>query len=159
MESLVEMADLKVTNDPTTSLVTSTLGSGVAVAVYDPQVRVGGMLHFILPEWEINKKQAQDNPSIFANCGIPNLYRRCYKLGADKARMKCYVVGGADVIDGSKTFSPGQANLKAALEILKQNGVTPAEQWVGGTACRVIRLFPDDGRVEIETRDGMKLTA
>lgn len=155
-EILVDGAEIKVSNDPTMCLKTPSLGSGVAVMVYDPEVHVGGVLHFLMPAWEIDKQQAVENPSLFGNSGIPQLYRRCYKFGADKSRMKCYLVGGADVLDPTRRFLPGQNNLDAAKKMLEQNGVTVNEEWTGGQDSRVARLFNDDGRIVVETVDTVR---
>ena len=50
MNVVVGVADCHVTSDPANVLVTYALGSCIAVAIYDPVARVGGLLHFMLPE-------------------------------------------------------------------------------------------------------------
>lgn len=150
----VGMAEMRVTNHPDSCLTTQLLGSGIAVAIYDPAARVGGMLHFLLPNWEISKKSAMENPALFANSGIPQLYRRCYKLGAEKERLACYLVGGGDVMDQTGNFKLGQDNRAAAVDILSKNGVTVTGEWTGKTECRMVRLFIGDGRLVIKSNTG-----
>ena len=150
-EFLVNLGEFKATNVPTACLATSTLGSGVAVAVHDSEIHISGLLHFVLPQWEINKTIALENPSIFANSGIPQLYRHCYKLGAVKEHMRCFLIGGADVLDTEGAFGLGTANLEAAITILKANGVEPDEQWVGGNESRIVKLYNADGRLVVQT--------
>jgi chemotaxis protein CheD len=148
-ETTLGMAEIQVTNHIDSVLQTVILGSGVAVAVYDPETRVAGMLHFLLPRWEICKKSAMDNPAIFADSGIPQLYRRCYKLGADKSRMLCYLIGGADVMDRSGQFALGRDNVAAAKDILAKNGVTITKEWVGGKIGRQVQMAVRDGKLTV----------
>ena len=54
---VVGVADLAVTDDPTTSLITYALGSCIGVTIYDPAARVGGMLHFMLPSSKVNPEK------------------------------------------------------------------------------------------------------
>ena len=46
---VVGISDLKVSGNIGDVLITYALGSCIGVAVYDPYVTVGGLLHFMLP--------------------------------------------------------------------------------------------------------------
>lgn len=48
MEVVVGVGDMKVSNDPEVVLATYSLGSCIGLSIYDPIVRVGGMLHLLL---------------------------------------------------------------------------------------------------------------
>ena len=91
----IGIADLKVSNNPEDTLVTYSLGSCIGLAVYDPMAKVGGILHYMLPDSSINQERAEKNPAMFANKGIPLLFKQCYSLGADKKRMIIKVAGGS----------------------------------------------------------------
>lgn len=144
---------MSVSNDPTASLAALELGSNIAVVVYDPKVKAGGILNFMLPNLEISEKQALANPAIFAESGIPQLYQRCYKFGARKERMLCYLVGGGNVMGDSHSFHPGSDNLEMAHRILEKNGVEIREEWVGGHSRRSVRLQVSDGQVTVQSSD------
>lgn len=141
--------DINVTNLPTSRLITELIGSNVAVAVYDPEAKVAGLLQFLLPHFKLDKHSALKNPAVFADTGIPQLYRRCYKLGAEKERMRCYLVGGADVIDRSGSYHPGAENVRSALDVLTRNGVRVERQWIGGNVSRRLELSAADGRIRV----------
>jgi len=47
---IVGVADMKVSDDRGSILITHSLGSCIGVAIYDPVVKVGGLLHYMLPE-------------------------------------------------------------------------------------------------------------
>jgi len=46
---VVGISDLKVSSNPADSMITYALGSCIAVAVYAPAAKVGGLLHYMLP--------------------------------------------------------------------------------------------------------------
>ena len=143
---LVDLADIKVSDNKDGFISTMGLGSGVAVAIYDPQVRVGGMLHFLLPDSQLDRKRALDNPYIYADTGIPLLFRRAYKLGAEKERILCRLAGGGSVIDPDHLLEFGARNTERAIEILNKNGVQVKGQCLGGVQSMVLRLHLRDGR-------------
>jgi chemotaxis protein CheD len=137
---------MKISNTPGTVLVTYSLGSCIAVAIYDPIVRVGGMLHFMLPDSGLDTEKAQNNPFMFADTGIPSLFKAAYRLGAKKNRMQVVVVGGAQVSNGSDFFNIGKRNGIAVRKIFWKNNVMVNFQSIGGTDNRTLRLDIDDGR-------------
>src|SRR5690606_33471231 len=92
---VVGMADLRVSNSPDERLVTYALGSCLGIAVYDPTARVGGLLHVMLPLSSTDMARAAENPALFVDTGVPELFRSCYRLGASKQRMIVRVAGGA----------------------------------------------------------------
>ncbi len=85
MKIIVSIADMKVTKNPDDTLITYSLGSCIGVAIYDPFVKVGGLLHFMLPDSRIDPQKAQRNPWMFADTGIPSLFKEAYKLGSGEA--------------------------------------------------------------------------
>ena len=149
--------EMKVTNDMNACLASKSLGSCLAVAVYDAEAHVGGLLCTVLPDMEFDPEMALQNPSLFATSGIPQLYRRCYKHGAKKERMECYLIGGADVFDESGSYCPGRENYEKALEVLENNGVTVKAEFVGGVENRRVRLYAGDGKVVICNNRGEEL--
>ena len=47
---VVGISDCKISGDSEDLLITYALGSCIAVILYDPVVKVGGMLHYMLPD-------------------------------------------------------------------------------------------------------------
>ena len=58
---------MSVSNNPTITLSTYALGSCVAVVVYDPVVKAGGMLHAMLPDSRLSPTKARDHPAMFVS--------------------------------------------------------------------------------------------
>src|SRR5436305_4658403 len=102
---VVGVADCRVTSDVSNVLITYALGSCIAVAIYDPVAKVGGLLHFMLPESGIDPEKARTNPYMFADTGIPLLFRRSYQRGAAKQRLVIDIAGGAQVMDEGGVFN------------------------------------------------------
>lgn len=113
MKQIVGVADMKVSNNLEESIITYSLGSCIGLVIYDPVVKVGGILHYMLPESSIDKAKAAARPYMFADSGIPRLFKTAYNLGAVKQRMKIYVAGGAEILDQSGFFNIGKRNYMA----------------------------------------------
>ncbi len=138
---------MKVSNDSNSTLVTYALGSCIGLSVYDPVAKVGGLLHFMLPESSLDKKKAQKNPYMFADTGIPHLFKAAYQLGAKKQRMKIIVAGGSQVLDQKGFFNIGKRNDMAVRKMLHKNNVVIDHRDVGGTSNRTVRLAIKNGEV------------
>jgi chemotaxis protein CheD len=147
MNVVIGIADCHVSNDAGKVLVTYALGSCVGVAIYDPVAHVGGMLHFMLPESSRDAVEAGKSPYMFADTGIPMLFREAYQKGADKRRLRVSVAGGAQVMDDKGVFNIGQRNCAAMRKIFWRAGVMIRAEETGGTSARTMRLDMDSGRV------------
>lgn len=137
---IVGVADFKVSGNIEDLLVTYALGSCIAVAVFDAHAKVGGLLHFMLADSSIDKKKAMMRPAMFADTGIPLLFKSCYKLGAEKKRMSVKVVGGANILDKDNRFQIGHKNITATRKIFWKNNVFVDGEDTGGDFNRTVRL-------------------
>ena len=70
---IVTVADAKISNNPIDILATYSLGSCIAVCLYDPAVKIGGILHYQLPNSTLDSQKAKSKPFMFADTGIPLL--------------------------------------------------------------------------------------
>jgi chemotaxis protein CheD len=151
MKLTVGVADLKTSNRPDDILITYSLGSCIGVVIFDPAAVVGGMLHFMLPEASLSAEKAAKNPYMFADTGIPLLFKECYRLGASKERLIVKAVGGAQVLDPNGMFNIGKRNILAMRKLFWQNGVTMGATALGGTVNRTISLELKTGSVMLKT--------
>ena len=142
----VGVGDCKLSNAAESVLATYALGSCIAVAIHDPVAGVGGLLHFMLPESSLNLEKAGQNPFMFADTGIPLLFRTAYGLGAEKRRLVVWVAGGAQVMDEQGVFNIGKRNHVALRKILWKAGVMVHGEEVGGNTSRTVRLEVSTGR-------------
>jgi chemotaxis protein CheD len=151
---IVGVADCKISSDRETALVTYALGSCIGIAIYDPLTQVGGMLHFMLPESSLDPGKAKANPYMFADTGVPLLFRRAYGEGADKRRLVVRIAGGAQVIAGGTMFNIGKRNYLAVRKLLWKSGVLIHAEAVGGNESRTLKLDVGTGRVSLRTAAG-----
>ncbi len=150
---VVDIADLAVSSDPDTTLITYSLGSCIGLAIYDPVARVGGLLHYMLPESRLSPEKARSNPAMFCDTGVPRLFRAAYELGAVKSRLVVKVAGGSQLLDENGTFNIGKRNYLALRKIFWKNGVMIQAEHVGGSISRTVRLEIASGTVTLRTRN------
>lgn len=90
---VIGIGDCRVSKDPSDVLVTHALGSCIAVLLYDPQAKVAGLLHYMLPESSLDPAGAAKRPCLFADTGISLLLRSACQLGAVQSRMVIVATG------------------------------------------------------------------
>jgi chemotaxis protein CheD len=117
------------------------------VIIFDPVARVGGMLHYMLPESSLDPEKARQNPRMFADTGIATLFKQSYQLGARKENIVVKVVGGAQILDAAGVFNIGKRNYVAMRKIFWRNNVMVTAEHVGGVVNRTVRLDMSTGRV------------
>ncbi|MHB8068337.1 MAG: chemotaxis protein CheD [Desulfobaccales bacterium] len=150
MQIVVGVAEMKVSNLHEHVVVTHALGSCIGVAIYDPHVKVGGLLHYMLPDSGLDEEKGRENPYMFADTGIPRLFKECYKLGAMKQRMLVKVAGGSQVLGGPEHFNIGRRNYAALRKIFLKNNVLIGREDVGGTKARTMYLEIATGKVWVK---------
>ncbi len=148
----IDISDCKVSNDTTASLITYSLGSCIGVAIWDPVVRVGGMLHYMLPDSSIAQDKAKNNPSMFGNTGIPLLFKSVFKLGATKQRLIVKVAGGSQLLDDQGTFNIGKRNYVMLRQLFWKNNVLIDAEDIGGSISRTVTLDIKTGKVTVKNR-------
>lgn len=147
----VGMADLKICKAPNT-ITTLGLGSCIGLALYDPVAKVGGMVHYMLPD----STQVRNNGNIakFADTGIDELLKRVLAAGASKQRLVAKIAGGArmfEVSGLSEVGNIGARNAEAAKTILKQKGIRLVAEDTGLNYGRTVELNCDTGEFYIKS--------
>ena len=132
------------------------LGSCVAVFVYDPRVRVGGMAHILLPG---PPKGSADHAGRYATTAVAAVVAESIRLGATALLAK--VTGGSRMFayDAHKDRpTVGDKNVEAALGALREAGVEIIATDVGGDHGRTVVADLQDGSLTITTvRGGSKV--
>ncbi|MCF8070556.1 MAG: chemotaxis protein CheD [Desulfobacterales bacterium] len=141
---------MKVSSDLESTIVTYSLGSCIGVSIFDPVAKVGGLLHYMLPESSLDTEKAKAKPFMFADTGIPHLFKAAYKLGAKKQRMKVVVAGGSQILDQKGFFNIGKRNHTALRKIFWKNSVMVEHEDIGGNVNRTVRLELKTGRTTLK---------
>lgn len=150
---VVGIADVQMTADPSALLVTYALGSCIGVTIFDPVVRVGGMLHLMLPQASLSPEKALRCPCMFADSGVPLLFARAYELGARKERMIVCAAGGAEILADEGHFKIGSRNRTMLRKLFWKNNVLIAAEDTGGSHSRTMSLCLADGRVTVKNKN------
>jgi len=124
--------------------ISTIVGSGVALCLWDSERRIGGANHFILPEGP----EDGANANRYANVANPALLQRMVDLGAHQGSLEARIFGGS--LPGI-TFSSGgdclgDRNVQTVTHFLKMNGIRLIQSEVGGTKGRKLVFQTDDGR-------------
>jgi chemotaxis protein CheD len=150
MRKVVGVADMAISNSQDDFLITYSLWSCIAVVIYDPVAKVGGMLHYMLPESALDAEKAAKNPAMFADTGISLLFRQSYQYGTKKDNIVVKAVGGAQILDENGIFNIGKRNYVAMRKIFWRNNVMITSEHVGGSVNRTVRLEMSTGRVFVK---------
>lgn len=128
--------------------VVTILGSCVAVCLFDPVARVGGMNHYLLPLSVERERSAR-----FGNVALALLLDEVLARGARKGNLRAKVFGGAGVLDGFQRSgrSLGHDNVELALRTLEREGIPVVDGDVGGRKGRKVIFQVDDGSAWMRT--------
>lgn len=107
----VGMADLKIAKAPD-SLTTLGLGSCIGLTLYDPVAKIGGLVHYMLPD--STKLKNNTNIAKFGDTGIKELHRLMILAGANPRRLVAKIAGGAKMFEVSGLSSVGNVGERNA---------------------------------------------
>lgn len=134
-----------VSGDPD-SVLTTILGSCVAVCLTDPVRGVGGMNHFLLPE---GRTDGADEGRRYGVNLMELLINDLLRLGAKRERLQAKLFGGARMFDGLSDV--GASNATFAEKFLRDEGIPVVGSSMGGTGARRVQYWPTTGRAQQKT--------
>jgi chemotaxis protein CheD len=123
--------------------VTTILGSCVAVCLWDPKAKIGGINHYLLP---VYSGEGAASPR-FGDISIRELLSRLLTLGCDRRRLEAKLFGGACVLAAFRERKDhlGSQNIHTARELLAAEGVPVVGEAVGGHRGRKLIFATDNG--------------
>ncbi|MDB4868496.1 MAG: chemotaxis protein CheD [Cohnella sp.] len=148
----VGMADLNIASGGAL-LKTTGLGSCVGVTLYDPQLKLAGMAHIMLPLSEI-AREGQLNVAKYADTAIPELIRRLREKGADIKRLVAKMAGGAQMFafaGGGDSMRIGPRNVESAKLMLDSFSIPLAAEDTGANYGRTVELDSGTGILMIRS--------
>ena len=146
----VGIGDMKFTRGGGT-IITYALGSCIGITLYDPAIKLGGLLHIMLPS-----RSDPNDPKIYkyADSGIREMVRKLSAFGMVKSRTVVKIAGGAKMFDikGNTDFGNiGQRNAAMVKKILMEERMRITSEDTGGAYARTMLLNVDNGDVVIRT--------
>jgi putative nucleotidyltransferase with HDIG domain len=127
------------------------LGTCVGVALFDKTMRVGGMIHIILPDPP--SESNVDFPEKYASTGLPLLINKLINMGASRENLQATIAGGALVGPVSNldiNLDLGGRSADIAQAILKANNIKINKSETGGFFMSSLNLDMKNGDTLIE---------
>lgn len=127
--------------------IVTVLGSCVSVCLWDPQMKMGGINHYLLPLWN---GEGLPSPR-YGNIAIAKLIKDMLLKGSKERNLKAKVFGGSSTANITRgLLSVGKRNIILALDVLKDRGIPIISSDVGGTFGRKIIFNTETGIVLVK---------
>ncbi len=127
--------------------ISTVLGSCVAVALFDPVVKIGGLNHYMLPG-TFNGFKPSDVTGRYGVYAMELLINEMLKNGAYRHNLRAKVFGGGNVLNS--TNKVGSNNARFALQFLKTEEIPIDAQDVESDIARKVLFEPTTGRVYLK---------
>ena len=119
-------------------VISTVLGSCVSVCLWDPEARVGGMNHMLLPD------AATDTLNQSAGAvDMERLINAMVHIGAMRCGLRAKVFGGASMLSGITDI--GARNARFAIGYLEREGIVCDAVSTGGDSARQVKFWPESG--------------
>ena len=141
----VGMADLKLCKAPD-AITTLGLGSCVGIAIRDPQTKIGGLAHIMLPD--STQFSGTVNVPKYADTGVKELVRIIVAAGAGRTRLVAKIAGGAQMFafaSKNDLTAVGQRNVEAVKKVLAELKIPILAQDTGLNFGRTVEFYPETG--------------
>ena len=128
-------------------VISTLLGSCIAVALFDRVMHAGGLNHFLLP--------FPKSGSVFSDAGrygvhaMELLINDLLKLGVKRERLHAKVFGGSAMLSHREqaVYNVPKMNIQFIFEFLDLEKIPVDSYSVGGNLPRKVFFFPDTGKV------------
>ncbi len=123
--------------------IATLLGSCVAVCLYDPRLKLGGMNHFLLPS-RTNASNADTDIILSGDYAMEILVNGLLAKGANKARLVAKAFGGGTIVSSIR-MAIGERNADFAHEWLEREGIPLVASDFSGPWSRKVIFVPQTG--------------
>jgi chemotaxis protein CheD len=133
-------------------MMTIGLGSCIGLTLYDDTLKVGAMVHIMLPDSAGRK----DRPGKYADTAVPLLIKELKALGSKDRSIIAKMAGGASMFEYfGANLNIGERNAERVRALLKENNIPLRKEEIGGKVGRSVSFFPaDGGKITIRRADG-----
>ncbi|HQV31385.1 MAG TPA: chemotaxis protein CheD [Calditrichia bacterium] len=129
------------------AIITTILGSCIAVCLWDQRQNIGGMNHFVLPLWN---NDGIPSPR-YGNIAIPKLLEKMTDMGSQRRDLVAKVFGGGAVIQSaSGHLNVGERNIELARKMLTELRIPISGSSCGETHSRKIWFETETGRIKMK---------
>ena len=129
-------------------MLVTILGSCVSACVRDPLAAVGGMNHFMLPNYTAGCWDSTSDSMRYGNVAMERLINDILARGGMRNRLEIKVFGGGNVMGG--TANIGHRNADFVEEYLAAESLPITARHLRGSMPRRLHYFPATGRVMLQ---------
>jgi len=154
---LVKIADMKIGKSPEI-IASYGIGSCIVVSLFDPLKKIGGLLHFVIPEYN-RKGNSPKNPLRYGNIAIKLFIQEVEKIGGDRGRLVAKIAGGSVMFPGlikNPEDAIGKRNVYIAKEELKNAHIKIEGEDTGGDYGRSIEFLLETGKILVRSYKGIE---
>lgn len=147
----VGMADMNICTEPD-GITTLGLGSCVGIVLYDPYVKIAGLVHVMLPD--STKIKNNSNKAKFVDTGIDSLIEAMVSKGARRNSLSAKIAGGAQMFAFSSNgdmLRVGERNVEATKLKLKELNIKILAEDTGLNYGRTIEFYPKNSELHVKT--------
>ena len=127
-------------------ILSTVLGSCIAACIYEPEARVGGLNHFLLPLGKVGEPAAA--AMRYGAFAMERLINEILKNGGVRRNLKAKIFGGGRLL--GRQADVGGENIAFARSYLHDEGLTIVAEDVGGDFARKLEFYPADGRARVK---------
>lgn len=148
----VGIGELAISSNSDDTLIAANLGSCLGISVYDPKLKLGGLIHCMLPLSRSNPDKADEKPATYVDTGVVLLLSELVKRGSNKKDFIVTVVGGSNINDTNNVFEIGKKNYTMFRKVMWKNGLLIKAEDVGEHYSRTICLEVGSGAVWLKAQ-------
>ena len=154
MNVYLKPGELYISDKP--AIVSTILGSCVALTIFSKRCKTGGICHAQLP---VNPSSKGDDVFHYVDSSILYMLKEFEMMGILRSEMELKLLGGADVLDrfDERTSTVGQKNIETALDIIKKENLTLKISHVGGKLGRKIHFHTHTGKIFLKRINRMSV--
>lgn len=136
------------------TIVSTVLGSCVAISMFSPRTHQGIICHAFLPFRSEAKCENDRSIQIcrYVDTAVDHLLKCMLRLGVKKNELEVKLFGGATGLTTNQVRPPsalgiGNRNVSAALDCLEMHGLHPCRMDVGGNVGRKLLFATHSGDI------------
>lgn len=135
----VDTGDIRAAENPV-CLQSIALGSCIALIMYEPELKIGGLAHIMLP----GRSNSNQKSTKYAENAIDTLAETVKNLGAKVENLKISIVGGANILQEGDL--PDNL-IESVLGHLEKLHLKLSNMRVGGVLRRSVMLDTNSGQI------------
>lgn len=150
------MGEAKIANE-SDSVLTTFVGSCVALCLFEPDKKIGGLAHIMLPEVGQGTVVNQNTNGKYADQAINYLLTEMQGKGAHLNKIRAKIAGGAQIFKtetGNGLFTIGERNIDSIKKILDTHGIKVVAEETGRTYGRWVKFDVQSGAVSVKSKKG-----